>query len=74
MQPKVRGGDRSPGNLVSACRGCNTLKGHQRLARFLADHADARRNFFECAIHVWPRHLRSVREEMEQNMKRRRAL
>jgi len=35
VQPRVRGGDRSEGNLVTACRGCNTLKGHRRLSVFL---------------------------------------
>jgi 5-methylcytosine-specific restriction endonuclease McrA len=64
VQARVRGGDRSGGNLVTACAGCNTLKGHQRLASFLARNADARRNFFEYARHVWPRHLRAVEEEM----------
>ena len=65
VQPRVRGGDRSGGNLVSACRGCNTAKGHRRLAEFLAENAVARANFFRLAVHVWPRHLRAVEEEMK---------
>jgi len=64
VQPRVRGGDRSGGNLVSACRGCNTAKGHQRLSDFLAGNAVARANFFRLAVHVWPRHLRAVEEEL----------
>ena len=64
VQPRVRGGDRSEGNLVTACRGCNTLKGHRRLSAFLHDHASERRNFFRLARHVWPRHLRSLRDEL----------
>lgn len=64
VQPRVRGGDRSGGNLVTACGGCNTLKGHRRLAEFLTENASARANFREHARHVWPRHLRALEEEM----------
>ena len=64
VQPRVRGGDRSGGNLVSACRGCNTAKGHRRLAHYLAENAVAREHFFRLARHVWPRHLRAVEEEI----------
>jgi 5-methylcytosine-specific restriction endonuclease McrA len=55
VEPRVRGGDRSEGNLVTACMRCNTLKGHQRLSRFLHDQPTARVNFFRLAAHVWPR-------------------
>ena len=65
VQPRVRGGDRSGGNLVSACRGCNVAKGHRRLSDFLAGNVAARENFFRLARHVWPRHLRAVEEEMK---------
>ena len=64
VQPRVRGGDRSGGNLVTACTGCNVLKGHRRLSSFLAEFPEARRNFFRYARHVWPRHLRAVEEEL----------
>lgn len=64
VQPRVRGGDRSGGNLVTACRTCNTAKGHTRLATYLRTHPDARRNFFRYATAVWPRHLRAVEEEL----------
>ena len=57
VQPRVRGGDRSEGNLVTACRACNTLKGHQRLSEFLFANPAARENFFRYAVHVWPRLL-----------------
>jgi len=65
VEPRVRGGDRSDGNLVTACRGCNTLKGHRRLSDFLVAEEVARVNFFRLAIHVWPRILRALREEMD---------
>jgi hypothetical protein len=64
LQPRVRGGDRSEGNLVTACRGCNTLKGHQRLSQFLHDQPAARGVFFRRAVHVWPRLLRDLEREI----------
>ena len=64
VQARVRGGDNSAGNVVTACGGCNTRKGHRRLADFLADEPAARASFFRLARHVWPRHLRAVREEL----------
>ena len=64
VQPRVRGGDRSGGNLVTACGACNVLKGHRRLASFLLAEPSARANFFRFARHVWARHLRTVEEEM----------
>lgn len=66
VQPRVRGGDRSEGNLVTACRACNTLKGHRRLSTFLHENATARAHFFSLATHVWPRHLRALVDELAQ--------
>ena len=71
VQARVRGGDRSGGNLVTACTGCNVLKGHRRLAEFLAASLVARENFFRYAKHVWPRHLRAVQEEIEARDRKR---
>ncbi|MFN5580982.1 HNH endonuclease [Gemmatimonas sp.] len=64
VQPRMRGGDGSAGNLVTACRGCNTKKGGRSLAAFLFDDPEARRNFFHHARYVWPRHLKAVAEEL----------
>jgi 5-methylcytosine-specific restriction endonuclease McrA len=64
VQARVRGGDRSGGNLVTACGGCNTLKGHRRLAEFLLAEPTAHEHFRRLARHVWPRHLRALEEEM----------
>ena len=67
VQPRMRGGDRSGGNLVTACGGCNARKGSLRLADFLRDDAVARDHFFRLAAgHVWPRILRTVEEELEK--------
>jgi 5-methylcytosine-specific restriction endonuclease McrA len=65
VEPRVRGGDRSDGNLVTACGACNTLKGHRRLSEYLRDERAARENFFRYAVHVWPRLIRVLREELE---------
>lgn len=64
VEARVHGGDRSEGNLVSACRACNTLKGQRRVSEFLRESEAARDNFFRHARHVWPRILRALREEL----------
>ena len=64
VQPKVRGGDGSAGNVVTACMACNTAKASRPLAQFLAENPDARRNFFKHARYVWPRHMQAVQEEL----------
>ena len=64
VQPRVRHGDQSGGNLVTACTACNQRKGHQRLAMFLASDPVALANFFRYATAVWPRHLRAVEDEL----------
>jgi len=64
VQPRVRGGDRSGCNVVTACRACNTAKGDRRLSDYLAETPVARRNFFFFARYVWARHLKAVAEEL----------
>lgn len=64
VQPRMRGGDGSSGNVVTACRRCNTLKGGHSLPRFLAEHPEARRNFFMFARYVHARHMKAVAEEL----------
>lgn len=64
VQPRVRGGDHSEGNLVTACKACNTLKGPRRLSQFLHESDVARRSFLERATYVWPRLLRIVEREL----------
>ena len=64
VQPRMRGGDGSPGNVVTACRGCNTRKAGHSLARFLAENPEARRNFFQFARYVHARHVKAVAEEL----------
>ena len=66
VQPRMRGGDRSGGNLVTACGACNARKGDLRLAEYLRADEAARDNFFRLAVHVWPRILRTLEEELEK--------
>jgi 5-methylcytosine-specific restriction endonuclease McrA len=67
VQARVRGGDRSGGNLVTACSGCNTAKGHRRVGEFLRADRVARANFFRYAVHLWPRLLRAIRETIDRD-------
>jgi hypothetical protein len=62
VQPVMRGGDGSDGNLVTACRSCNTRKGSLPAWAFLAESAAERANFLALATGVWPRLRRAVRD------------
>jgi 5-methylcytosine-specific restriction endonuclease McrA len=73
VQPQMRGGDNSGGNVVTACVACNLRKGHRRLAEFLLDEPDALANFRRFATHVWPRHLRALDDAMRAEERRRHA-
>lgn len=64
VEPRVRGGDQSGGNLVTACRACNNRKGHARVSDFLRADEVARVNFFRHAVHLWPRIRRTLEEEL----------
>jgi 5-methylcytosine-specific restriction endonuclease McrA len=62
VEPRMRGGDTSSGNLVTACVACNSAKGGQPAWRFLAGRPDLRANFLRNAVHVWPRLRRAIEE------------
>ena len=62
VEPKMRGGDRSGGNLVTACRACNTKKGSRPAWAYLAEEPLARENFLRYGTAVWPRLRRAVEE------------
>jgi 5-methylcytosine-specific restriction endonuclease McrA len=62
VEPRLRGGDQSEGNLVTACRACNTRKGSQPAWAFLAARPVERANFLRLATSVWPRLRRAVEE------------
>ena len=62
VQPLVKQGDNSPGNLVTACIPCNTRKGGRAAWDWLANNPTERRNFLRYATSVWPRLRRTVQE------------
>lgn len=66
VEPRLRGGDKSEGNLVTACRDCNTRKGSQPAWAFLAARPVERENFLRYATGVWPRLRRAVEEAAER--------
>ena len=71
LQARSRGGDRSGGNLVTACRACNATKGRARLAHYLAENPDAYANFHRYAMHAWKRHLAAIEDEIRKLRQRR---
>ncbi|HEX6315051.1 MAG TPA: HNH endonuclease [Gemmatimonadaceae bacterium] len=73
LQARSRGGDRSGGNLVTACKACNLKKGRIRLAHYLAADPDVYRNFKEFATHAWKRHLKAIDEEVAKLRDRSRG-
>ena len=62
VEPRVKGGDASEGNLVTCCRACNRAKGGEAAWSFLARHPELRANFLANAAAVWPRLRRAVEE------------
>jgi 5-methylcytosine-specific restriction endonuclease McrA len=65
VQPRMKQGDQSPGNLVTACTTCNTNKGGMPAWKFLKDHPVERENFLRYAVHVWPRLRRAIEEGVQ---------
>lgn len=66
VEPRVKQGDHSTGNLVTACNACNRLKGGQPAWVFLRDRPVERAIFLRYARHVWPRLRRAVEEAAER--------
>jgi len=69
VEPRMRGGDASEGNLVAACRDCNARKGSLPAWAFLAENPVERENFLRHADAVWPRLKRAIREAAEKRRK-----
>lgn len=62
VEPRVKGGDGSEGNIVTCCRPCNEAKGGEAAWSFLSRHPEKRENFLANASGVWPRLRRAVEE------------
>lgn len=71
VEPRMRGGDSSEGNLVSACQPCNLAKGSLPAWAYLADREVERENFLKLATGVWPRLRRAIQEAAERPPRRR---
>lgn len=70
VEPRMRGGDGSEGNLVAACQTCNREKGSMPAWAYLAERPEQRANFLRYGAGVWPRLRRAV-EEAARKAKRR---
>jgi len=68
VEPRVKGGDRSDGNLVTACRTCNTVKAGEAAWSFLARDPERRANFLRFADAVWPRLRRAVEQAAQSRL------
>lgn len=73
VEPRMRGGDRTAGNLVAACATCNTAKGSLPAWRYLAGRDEERARFLARAPHVWPRLRRAVEEAAARDAARARG-
>lgn len=62
VEPRMRGGDNSDGNIVTCCATCNTAKGGLPAWAYLAERAEQRANFMALAGAVWPRLRRAIEE------------
>lgn len=71
VQPRMRGGDHSAGNVVTACLACNARKAHRSHAEFLASEPEAWQNFRQRAGYVWPRHLAAVEAQLARQGQRK---
>jgi 5-methylcytosine-specific restriction endonuclease McrA len=71
VEPRMRGGDGSEGNLVAACRACNAAKGSLPAWAYLAEREPERENFLRHATGVWPRLRRAIEEAARKQGGRR---
>lgn len=71
VEPRMRGGDSSEGNLVAACQACNAQKGALPAWAFLVDRPEMRDNFMRLATGVWPRLRRAIQEAADKASRRR---
>jgi hypothetical protein len=70
VEPRMRGGDDSEGNLVTCCRACNTSKAGAAAWHYLSERPEERERFLAAiegcdATHakpVWSRLVRAIRE------------
>lgn len=71
VEPRMRGGDNSPGNLVTACVECNQKKGGQAAWAYLEARDAERATFLARTPYVWRRLRRAIVEAAEKARERR---
>ncbi len=71
VEPRMRGGDNSAGNVVTACVDCNRAKGGLAAWAYLAERHEERARFLLRATYVWPRLRAAVIEAAEKASERR---
>ena len=69
VEPRVKGGDHSDGNLVTCCTSCNEAKAGEAAWSYLARNDELRANFLAHAVHVWPRIRRAIEEAAHKKPK-----
>lgn len=62
VEPRMRGGDNSSGNLVTACVDCNRSKRGLAAWAWLQDRQEERTLFLDRATYVWPRLRAAVQD------------
>ena len=72
VEPRMRGGDNSEGNLVTACVDCNRQKAGLAAWAYLEERDQERAVFLARATYVWPR-LRAAIVEAAEKAERRRG-
>jgi dsRNA-specific ribonuclease len=81
VEPRMRGGDDSEGNLATCCEACNRKKGGLPAWSWLAERPEERAHFLAAvaasdtryARAVWPRLVRAIREAAEAAATKRRS-
>lgn len=71
VQPRVKGGDNSRGNVVTSCVDCNRAKAGLPAWEWLATRDEARANFLAHAPYVWSRLREAVVEAARKAAERR---
>ncbi len=66
VEPRMRGGDNSAGNVVTACVSCNRAKGGKAAWDYLSELAEERTRFLAKAPYVWPRLRAAIIEAAEK--------
>jgi hypothetical protein len=66
VEPRMRGGDHSEGNLVTCCQACNRLKGGLAAWAFLPRHPEYLANFLTATEAARPGHARPVWQRLRR--------